>query len=288
MFVNHERMPAVLELALLDTNAEVQSWALDYLKEVALRDFTSDYGAGTNWLAARRNASLESAFNDAASQTVSGLREATDNQLVAELELIKRSGLFSKFPQSVKASGMDRVLAEVAEGGNSKSAAEALEVSGHLPMGDDWFRTVALPLLANPDLKFAAASALASTKSDWALPPLLETLSQSVYDPKNTTHISGQPNYYSLASDISQLGSPKAIPTLIALIDADNKPNSIYGIGYYGLNDLTAVPFDQSHDGAWWRQWWTANKQRFPADVQALEIPNLSPVRSTAASNPGQ
>jgi hypothetical protein len=37
----------------------------------------------------------------------------------------------------------------------------------------------------------------------------------------------------------------------------------VYGVGYFGLTPLTGVQYHESHDGAWWRQWWEKNKTRF-------------------------
>jgi len=68
---------------------------------------------------------------------------------------------------------------------------------------------------------------------------------------------------------------------MIAVIEADNTYDTVYGVGYFGLGKLTGVSYDEKHDGAWWRAWWEKNKQRFPAQVQALEVPRLQPVRGS-------
>lgn len=77
---------------------------------------------------------------------------------------------------------------------------------------------------------------------------------------------------WSLATDINQFKDPRAIPTLIGLIEADNTYNTVYGIGYYGLRGLTGVEYSEEHDGAWWRKWWAENKSKYPADAQQMEI----------------
>lgn len=71
---------------------------------------------------------------------------------------------------------------------------------------------------------------------------------------------------------------------MIALIEADNTYDTIYGIGYFGLGKLTGVSYDESHDGAWWREWWEKNKHRYPVEIQALEIPRLTAAKQTAKS----
>jgi predicted esterase len=72
---------------------------------------------------------------------------------------------------------------------------------------------------------------------------------------------------------------------MIGLIEADNTYDTVYGIGYFGLNKLTGVSYDEKHNGAWWRAWWVKNQQRFPADVQALEVPRFEPVRKSPRAN---
>jgi hypothetical protein len=43
---------------------------------------------------------------------------------------------------------------------------------------------------------------------------------------------------------------------MIAVIDADNTYDTVYGVGYFGLGRLIGVEYDKSHNGAWWRRWW--------------------------------
>ncbi|MDR0327535.1 MAG: hypothetical protein LBI05_04485 [Planctomycetaceae bacterium] len=81
--------------------------------------------------------------------------------------------------------------------------------------------------------------------------------------------------FYGLAGAIAKFDDPKAIPYLIGAIDADNTYATIYGIGWFGLKDLTGVEFNVFHDGAFWRQWWENNKNKFPENVQSIKIPDL-------------
>ncbi len=78
-----------------------------------------------------------------------------------------------------------------------------------------------------------------------------------------------------MAMAVARRREPRAIPTLIGLIDADNSSEAIYEIGRDALAPLTGVRFDHSHHGPWWRKWWEANKERFPPEAQAEPIPDL-------------
>lgn len=69
--------------------------------------------------------------------------------------------------------------------------------------------------------------------------------------------------------------NPKAIPTLIGMIDADNSYDTIYGIGYHVLSRLVDVDYEGIHDGAWWRRWWEKNRANYPEEVARIDIPDL-------------
>ncbi len=72
---------------------------------------------------------------------------------------------------------------------------------------------------------------------------------------------------------------------MIAVIDADNTYKTVYGVGYFGLGRLTGVQYDQSHDGKWWREWWEKNKERYPDDVQRMDIPHLNKLPETKSGS---
>jgi beta-lactamase regulating signal transducer with metallopeptidase domain/predicted esterase len=65
----------------------------------------------------------------------------------------------------------------------------------------------------------------------------------------------------------------RAIPWLIGVIDADNTYGTIYGVGALALGPITGVPYDDRHDGAWWRAWWEKNSVKFPAEARATPVP---------------
>lgn len=93
-----------------------------------------------------------------------------------------------------------------------------------------------------------------------------------------------------LIMEIAQAGDPRAIPVLIGGIDADNSYDTVYGIGYFGLGfselgKMTGVRYSSFHDGAWWRRWWQANKDRFPTAAN-IEIPLFPRTASGKAHKP--
>ena len=54
-------------------------------------------------------------------------------------------------------------------------------------------------------------------------------------------------------------------------------------MGYFGLGQMTGVKYDESHDGAWWGEWWEKKKRQYPPEVQEMEIPTLEPRDSSKA-----
>jgi hypothetical protein len=255
---------------------------LNYLKEVALQDFSSDIAAGKDWLAANRDSTLAAAFSDALHQFVNTLRNSSGEPLHHQLTLLKRRPApLSQFGDTIAATGLTQVLGDIASGTDAQAVELALESASQIPIGDDWRREIALPRLSsqNPvSIRAAAARVLAKSASDWPLDPLLNALSETVYSEKGIS-------ISTMAQALSELDSPRAIPNMIALIQAENTYETVYGIGYFGLYKMTGVTYDEKHDGAWWVQWWEKNKQRFPADVQAMEIPKFNPVK-TASTGP--
>ncbi len=93
---------------------------------------------------------------------------------------------------------------------------------------------------------------------------------------------------WDVAREIAEFKDPRVIPELIALIEADNSYDTVYGIGYYALSRLTGVKYDKGHDGAWWRAWWEANKSRYAQDVRARAIPDQRSLMATRRKRAAQ
>src|SRR6185436_3645188 len=89
-------------------------------------------------------------------------------------------------------------------------------------------------------------------------------------------------SWWEVSRGLSALGDPAAIPTMIAMIEADGSTyDSVYGIGYFGLGygelgKLTKVKYDEKHDAAWWRAWWEKNRSRF-GEAGNAAIPSVRP-----------
>jgi RNA polymerase sigma factor (sigma-70 family) len=272
-FAHHQRLPAALHLALIDPSPEVQNWSLTYLKDLALQDFSANYNAGLEWISARNTLSSAEAFADAVAGLSTSLHQAQGEELRAHLEVLRNSSdWLAKYPETILPNRLDESLATIINRTDPDAAKLALDISARLPLDQQWRQSVVLDKLAPQHpwpVRAAAASSLGRSKSEWALDPLLNTLAEA-------TQTAQQHHVYTIATALAELGSPRAIPNMIALLDADRSGRAHYDIGYFGLGKLTGVPYDVKHDGQWWRNWWNENRHRFPADVQSMEISSVS------------
>ena len=169
---------------------------------------------------------------------------------------------------------------------NTEIVLLALKAAAKENLTDEWSRRVVLPLLGpgNPSsVREAAAEVLShgEPNRDWAVEPLLTNLTEAVVSSLHRkAGTRAQTPIWTFAMALGDLGSPRAVPTMIGLIKADNTYDTVYGIGWFGLNKITGVEYDEKHDGAWWQQWWEKNKLRYSASVQALEIPRFMATNS--------
>jgi RNA polymerase sigma factor (sigma-70 family) len=281
----HPRIVDALDLGMRDPSPEVQSWAMGYLGDIALHDFSEDFASYDGWY--RANGSLpvaEVVARSARRFSAEAARAGKGDARKRVNWLAMHAGGLNDIPEARRAAldaGLLRTLARWTSGADAGSNAEdiklatqALRVIGELQPGEAELRRVVVPLLARdrpPDVRNAAVSALDGKENAWATDLVLDVLKGSLetQGPSNRTVIWGA------AGALATYGDPRVIPTMIALIDADNTYETVYGVGYFGLGPLTGVQYDESHNGAWWRRWWEKNRQRFPQAVRSLEIPAI-------------
>jgi beta-lactamase regulating signal transducer with metallopeptidase domain len=84
----------------------------------------------------------------------------------------------------------------------------------------------------------------------------------------NCNTVPSYPGWSDVAQEFAAMQDPRAIPYLIEVMQADISGRLIYDLGYFGLQGLTGVPYDQSHNAQWWKDWWETNRSRYPQEVQ--------------------
>lgn len=178
--------------------------------------------------------------------------------------------------ESAHELGLPELLAKFAVSENAEIAAAAVSLIGQLGLEEAYLRRVVVPRIGkeNPaEVRREAIKALSVKGNEWAEPLLRELLLEIVQEETSAPRTI----IWGLAQALAELGQPRSIPTMIAAIEADNTYNTIYGIGYFGLGEMTGVEYDASHDGAWWRNWWEKNKERFSLEAAQAELPKIQP-----------
>ncbi len=281
----------ILDIGMNDPSPAVQSWAIEYLKYIAYTDFAVDFNAYKAWYEANRNKPLGEIRAASLRRVLDEIKTADDTSLKARLEVLARSRIFADQPETItlaRESGLiDRLFTLIqSPGDRSNAAREAASLLGLMPLDAATLDARIMPLLDHKDrdVRTRAVKILAARGHAPALDRLLEMLKTAAAGPFPQR----RSELWDIAGALSDLKDPRAIPTMIAVIDSDNTYDTVYGVGYFGLSKLTGVAYDEKHDGAWWRAWWDNNKQRFGDDIAKLEIPTLDSKadRRKSASRP--
>lgn len=282
----HPRLLDGLDLGMRDRSPEVQQWSISYLGDITFQDFSEDFAAYKAWYQANRGKPLP----DVVAGSARRLATEADHASKAEAPklanwIAQHAGRLREVPEARKAAldagllkTLERWLVTVEAGASREEAAFAaktITAIGLLKPGEIELRRLVVPRLAEDrpvEVRTAAASALEGEENAWAVDLLLDNLKASLDRGDKSLRI----DMWTIAGTLASIGDPRAIPTMIAVIDADNTYDTVYGVGYFGLGRLIGVSYDASHDGTWWRGWWGKNKERYPEDVRSLEIPRLT------------
>jgi erythromycin esterase len=282
---NHPRLLDVLDLGMHDESPEVQKFALTYLRAVAFQDFSEDFPAYKAWYESARGKPVAEVINESVRRLVAVAATVEGNEAQKLAEFVSREYTFRDLPQARQAArdaGFLKVLERwIAPGGDHKAtpdqiklAGTALSVLAQLKISDEDLRRVVVPLMAQSvpvDVRSHAVAALERKEFPWAVDLLLKALTDSLTGDAGELRAIVMPASMALA----RIDDPRVIPTMIAVIDADNTYDTVYFVGWFGLNPLTGVDYDESHNGAWWRKWWLKNRERYPAAVREMEILKL-------------
>lgn len=280
-FRNHPRHLDGLDLGMRDPAPEVREWAIEFLGDIALRDFAKDPAAYDGWHEINRGRSAAEALAQSAAQFVAeanGLdaAEATDrvDWLAGHAGALRGlPGVRGVLIDSGLPDLLGRWAADVRPEA-TRQAVLALRVLGQFALGEVELRRLVVPALARDRpaaIRGEALGALGGPGNGWAVDLLLDGLRENL----GAENAASRETAWAAGRALGAIGDPRAIPTMIAVIEADGTYDTVYGVGYFGLGRITGVAYDESHDGAWWRRWWGENQGKYPEDVQALTIPPL-------------
>lgn len=285
----YPRLLDVLHLVLTDSDVSAQNQAFRILTPYAARNFAEDYTGYLAWYQANHARPLADVQASEARRFVTELAGATGkerNRLARQLERIAREwqstpAIKTTLEQTPFRATLVRYLSDPAA--TMDTARGARDGLALLDNDDAFLRATILPIVQNTknsEVRVAALSLL-SEKQTWARVPLLELLAGLVRGENGNKN-----EVLFVAQTLTKFKDPRVIRPMIALIAADNTYDTNYGIGYFGLAELTGVSYDESHDGPWWTSWWEKNKTRFSADVQNEPLPVLpKPVTATTPPN---
>jgi hypothetical protein len=274
----HVHAIEVLHLAATDPELAVQGWAFGYLRDWAFQDFSDDYEGYLAWRDRFGGVPLPELLERNAQELVQRLGALQGEELMAELRALEDLDLGKGDAAEIDLARVarDAGLLEVVRALISSEDAEARQIAAgwlsELEPDQHWMQREVAPLLRagvehDDEVIGGACKALGAEGQGWAVEPLIDSLRWAQADENGFV--------FEHAQALARIGDARAIPALIALIAADDSKQSVYGIGYYALEPLTGVRYDESHDGAFWRAWWLENRERLGPELQGLELPEI-------------
>lgn len=282
---------AVLHLGMTDADPVVQDYARDYLCYWALQKFernSPDYAA---WYAAHGGQSLKDVLLDGYRDIAvkcQTLPAAGAIQMLQELEraigdkwksrgasvrtsALKESGI-GAFPiQWIRSQTLDQT--------QMANACKLLRQIPGRPLDSvdilqSWLDAKE-PLI----LRASAAIALAELDRDAAIDAMLLLIEEITRDENNDS--SGKERMREeLCWQLSELGEPRTIPELIAIMDCDNSRETIgtldSALTIFRLGDQwVREELRPMRDGPWWRRWWEKNRQRMPEPLPQVAVRDI-------------
>jgi hypothetical protein len=288
----HVHALKLLDLAATDATLSVQERAFTYLKAYAFQDFANDYEAYLSWAQTYRDMPLADALTRNATQFVADLRALPPAELAERIRTLDRLDLDAGGSVGVDVAAVMReaggleALSTCLEGEDVEAMRRALDWSKSMQADEAWLRTWVLPSIqiaegVDPSVVDASFRALARPDCAWAKDTILEHLRRAstieqIHPAPASAEAEGNAQAFagtsSAASALAEIGDPAAIPALIEILVHDRSGRMNYDVGYFGLAKLTGVKWQESHDGAWWLEWWEKNRRRLPPEVQAIPI----------------
>lgn len=271
VFSSHPDTVKVLHLGATDPSTDMQNWTFQYLKEIAFIEFAEDYSAYAPWAAKYSDRPFDEVRRENLQRFLNEVAAAKG----AEREKLYRKLGGARFGDWEMRSevALQIVRSIFTSTGASRDAARAASTLLSFSKPDESFlREVVLPGLnsSSTELRLAALQSIAKEPAAWAEEALVSLLIRAVTTPGRMDD-----DGFSIGQAFAERKDPKHIPLLIGAIVTHNAYDSIYGLGYFGLKELTGVAYDETHDGNWWKAWWEKNRQRFPESVRVLEIPKF-------------
>ena len=278
------RLLDILDLGMTDSSGWVQDEANVLLADYAFHNYRYNPQGYADWKKQNAGKTLEAVIAESERAALTEIAQAKSGQITDLLLPLEYIHYDVKTPygtmrrqaalQGGLKESLTRWLAPEAWKNAEKNAdpnqphpaaVRALNAWRSLAPDEETTRRVIFPLLAktNPtDIREGAFRAITAQRSAWAAETLLLALPGEYPDGLWKTVVLG----------LGQQDDPHLIPTLIAIMDADDSAEVAETVSE-ALRIVTKT--EQREDGAGWRQWWTRHKADYP-DAAALPFPKMT------------
>ncbi|MEO1524945.1 MAG: protein kinase [Planctomycetota bacterium] len=287
-FGRHPNALTVMHLGMTDRHPEVRETAAFYLRMFTMRSFEGDNAGYKTWFEANEKRPLEEVFLKGFDR-LAGQLERVD--LEVGLKVLDENnidlgggGRKSSRPELAEAVAKSKIR-DVILGwcrtpvSDTRQAFNLGKYLKQLPLTESEIEEVVRPILksnAPIGLKMGAAGVLARKHPDEARQIMEQWIADFVPNRKDRLR---QIDTEIIARQLAEIGDPRSIPRLIAILDSDNS-NEVAAVTNTALTrgeigKITGVESKFYHDGPWWRNWWKENRDRLPDSIRTMEIPEL-------------
>lgn len=277
-FRNHPRVLDVLDLGMADFPTGVRMYVKDYVAWYAFQDFAEDYSAYPAWRKQYAGMPLEEVVAENLRRLAEEIAALPPEEVSKRAEILYNGKQLDQYPhiqEVLQETGLMQAALNwlASDTDNLQLRRAAVSVLRAAKPSQSVLEQRVLPIVTgarSAEARNAALQVLGSAENTWALPALLDAMVAGL---KDTTR--GR-DWTDLSRALADIGDLSAIPTMIGVLAAHDDGETRYAIGYYGLRTLTGVKFDDSHDGAWWINWWERNKSFFSTRMAWVEVPTFT------------
>jgi beta-lactamase regulating signal transducer with metallopeptidase domain len=290
-FSENPNILEVLHLGMTDADPAVQDYARSYICYCALQKFernSPDYAA---WYVAHRGQSLKDVLLDG----YRDIAQMCDQQpaTVAIQKLQERERTIDDKWKSLRSTVRSTALKESGIGAfpikwirsatlDQDQMAYACKLLRQIPGRPlesvdtlkSWLDDKE-PLM----LRASAAIGLAELDRDAAIDAMLRMIEEITRDEEGDK--AGESRMRDeLCWKLSELGEPRTIAELIAIMDCDNSSETIRTIdgaltSFRLQQDWVREELRPMRDGPWWRRWWEKNRERMPEPLRQVAIRDI-------------
>lgn len=271
-----------LDLGMHDADIAVRGWAAEQLATYALQDFSTNAESYREWFEAFRSKSIDEVVRASVTSYEERIAALDGAALVdalgilglVDLDRLRVGG--DDISELLRGAGAWDLVAHWLATGNTDVRAAALEWATTIGVDPRFVSQVVAPAMDGShtwdDRTFKK---LCMLYGDSAHERALRDLERFARERlPNAPLVAGQdsPSLRAAVIAMGRNGDPRAIHAVLALL-VDRQDFGMCRLVGEALERPTGVARDDTHDLAWWRQWWNENEERLPEGSRALGFP---------------